>query len=156
MKSIKELVYESLILKGIDFDRKTKTVSYNPSHEDNVDTSIENNPTVDNDIIKDVEVWSIFKRKRGNKEDGNPLIYALKGEQWKFKSNKDKLAIEEQFNKIADKFVKTHKFGITIIMPSTNILNDYIANIITKKSNNTKVIKGLIRKMTTQEVYDIV
>lgn len=156
MKSIKELVYESLILEGIDFDRKTKTVSYNPSHEDNVDTSIENNPTVDNDIIKDVEVWSIFKRKRGNKEDGNPLIYALKGEQWKFKSNKDKLAIEEQFNKIADKFVKTHKFGITIIMPSTNILNDYIANIITKKSNNTKVIKGLIRKMTTQEVYDIV
>ena len=33
--------------EGIDFDPETKTVSYNPSHEDNVDTSLENNPTSD-------------------------------------------------------------------------------------------------------------
>lgn len=50
--------------EGIDFDPNTKTVSYNPSHEDNVDTSIENNPSMDGNIVSNVKVWSIFKRKK--------------------------------------------------------------------------------------------
>ena len=53
------------IEEGIDFDNATRTVSYNPSHEDNVDTSVENNPTEDTEIVPNVSVWSIFKRKKG-------------------------------------------------------------------------------------------
>lgn len=40
-------VLNRVLNEGIDFDPETKTVSYNPSHEDNVDTSLENNPTSD-------------------------------------------------------------------------------------------------------------
>ena len=39
------------IEEGIDFDSETRTVSYNPSHENNVDTSVENNPTEDIEIV---------------------------------------------------------------------------------------------------------
>ena len=45
---INEVVNKALnrvLNEGVDFDPETKTVSYNPSHEDNVDTSLENNPT---------------------------------------------------------------------------------------------------------------
>ena len=42
-----EKVLNRVLNEGIDFDPETKTVSYNPSHEDNVDTSVENNPTSD-------------------------------------------------------------------------------------------------------------
>ena len=76
-KRLKEIIRESILNvlnEGIDFDPETKTVSYNPSHEDNVDTSVENNPTCDGEIVPSVQVWSIFKRKRGLRGDGNPLL----------------------------------------------------------------------------------
>lgn len=40
------------------------TVSYIPSHENNVDTSVENNPTYVDDIYPNVREWSIIKKKR--------------------------------------------------------------------------------------------
>lgn len=142
--------------EGIDFDPKTRTVSYNPSHEENVDTSIRNNPTVDNDIIPNINVWSIFKRKKGLQGDGNPLIYALKGEGWTFRSENDRIAIEHQFDAIAEKFAKLYTVGITIILPSSNILNQHIANVVMSKSKNPELISGIIRKLTTEEVDEIV
>ena len=145
------------INEGIDFDYNTMTVSYNAYHEDNVDTSVENNPTVYNDIVDNVKVYSIFKRKRGLKGDGNPLIYALKDEDgWKFRSKKDKDAIDKQFNDIAEKFSKMYQYGPVIVIPSTNELNTYISNIIVSKNHNAKLIKGVIRKLTTEEVKKIV
>ena len=157
----KESVTETLKLnehidEGIDFDPKTKQVSYNPSHENNVDTSIENNPTKDNSIAPNVTVWSIFKRKRGNVGDGNPLIYALKGEGWKFRSEEDKMAIEQQMNAIVEKFVSLYPVGITILVPSGSYINEYIARVVMSKSENAKLIKGVMRKLTTEEVNDIV
>ena len=156
MKPFVEFIQEHLIVEGIDFDPKTKTVSYNPSHEDNVDTSIENNPSVDSGIVPDIEVWSIFKRKRGNRGDGNPLIYALKGEGWTFKSKKDEQAIKDRFNEIATKFVKEHNFGISIIAPSSNPLNAYISDVISSKTQDITVLNDVICKLTTEEVDDIV
>lgn len=143
--------------EGIDFDPETKTVSYNPSHENNVDTSIVNNPTMDNDIVPTIKVWSIFKRKKGLGGDGNPLVYALKGEQgWKFRSEDDKNAIERQFDAIATKFAKIHPVGVTILIPSGNELNKRIADVIMSKSKNAELISGVICKLTTEEVNDIV
>ena len=49
--------------EGIDIDYDTRTVSFNLAHENNVDTSIEHNPYIDNSIIPNVEVYSIFTRK---------------------------------------------------------------------------------------------
>lgn len=150
-------VLDTIINEGIDFDPQTKTVSYNPSHEENVDTSIEHNPTKDMSILQNVDVWSIFKRKKGLRGDGNPLVYALKGEGgWTFRSESDRMAIEHQFDAIATKFATIYPIGVTILMPSGNELNTHIANIVKSKSQNAEVIEGLICKVTTEEVDEIV
>ena len=161
---IKQLVNEavaqaidSVINEGIDFDPQTKTVSYNPSHEENVDTSIEHNPTIDGDIAPNVQVWSIFKRKRGLRGDGNPLVYALKGEGgWTFRDESDRTAIEQQFDAIATKFATMYPIGVTILMPSGNELNTHIADVVMSKSKNAELIEGVICKLTTEEVDEIV
>ena len=145
------------INEGIDFDIETKTVSYNPFHEENVDTSVENNPTQTCEIVENITVWSIFKRKRGERGDGNPLLYALKNEQgWHFRTQKDKEDIEKQFDIIATKFASLYPIGITIIIPSGNELNRHIADVIMSKSKNAELIEGVICKLTTIEVDDIV
>lgn len=150
-------VIDTLINEGIDFDPQTKTVSYNPSHEENVDTSIEHNPTKDMSIVQNVDLWSIFKRKKGLRGDGNPLVYALKGEGgWTFRSESDRMAIEHQFDAIATKFATMYPIGVTILMPSGNELNTHIADIVKSKSQNAEVIEGLICKVTTEEVDEIV
>ena len=150
-------VIDTIINEGIDFDPQTKTVSYNPSHEENVDTSIEHNPTKDMSIVQNVDVWSIFKRKKGLRGDGNPLVYALKGEGgWTFRSESDRMAIEHQFDAIATKFATMYPIGVTILMPSGNELNTHIADIVKSKSQNAEVIEGLICKVTTEEVDEIV
>lgn len=148
---------DSVINEGIDFDPHTKTVSYNPSREENVDTSIEHNPTIDGDIVPNVQVWSIFKRKRGLRGDGNPLVYALKGEGgWTFRDESDRNAIEKQFDAIATKFATMYPVGVTILMPSGSELNMHIADVVMSKSRNAELIKGVICKLTTEEVDDIV
>ncbi|MBQ9575917.1 MAG: phosphoribosyltransferase [Muribaculaceae bacterium] len=148
---------DSVINEGIDFDPHTKTVSYNPSHEENVDTTIEHNPTMDGDIVPNVQVWSIFKRKRGLRGDGNPLFYALKGEGgWTFRDESDRNAIEKQFDAIATKFATMYPVGLTILMPSGSELNMHIADVVMSKSRNAELIKGVICKLTTEEVDDIV
>lgn len=143
--------------EGIDFDPDTKTVAYNSSHENYVDISIENNPTIDGEIVPGVQVWSIFKRKKGEtREDGNPLAYALNGEGWTFRSEEDREAIEKQFDLISSKFVSMYQKGITVLIPSGNELNKHIADIVLSKSKNGKLIEGVVCKLTTEEVNDIV
>jgi len=123
----------------------------------NVDTSIEHNPTMDGDIVPNVQVWSIFKRKRGLRGDGNPLVYALKGEGgWTFRDESDRNAIEKQFDAIATKFATMYPVGVTILMPSGSELNMHIADVVMSKSRNAELIKGVICKLTTEEVDDIV
>lgn len=153
---IKESV-DKVLNEGIDFSYKDMTVSYNPSHEENVDTSVENNPTYVEDIVPNVRVWSIFKRKRGNFSDGNPLLYALKGEnRWHFRSDADRLAIETQIDRIATKFASLYPIGVTVLIPSDNELNKYIANAIMSKSKNSKLLEGVICKLTVEEVERMV
>jgi len=155
--SLIERIEHKQLFEGIDFDNETLSVSYNPSHEENVDTSIENNPSKDDTIVPGVSVWSIFKRKKGLRGDGNPLIYALKGENgWHFRSEEDKNAIERQFDIIAEKFSTIHPIGVTIIIPSGSELNEHIAGIVMSKSKNAEVINGVICKLTTEEVDRIV
>ena len=159
-KIVNEVVVQSInrvINDGIDFDPNTKTVLYNHSHEENVDISIKHNPTMDGDIVPNVQVWSIFKRKRGLRGDGNPLVYALKGEGgWTFRNESDRNAIEKQFDAIATKFATMYPVGVTILMPSENELNMHIADVVRSKSKNTELIEGVICKLTTEEVDDIV
>ena len=161
IKDVMNLLFEGLnnksLAEGIDIDPDSKTISYNSSHENNVDTSLEYNPTIDKNIFPNVNVWSIFKRKKGMRGDGNPLVYALKGErEWQFKSIKDKNAIEKQFNLIAEKFATLYPIGVTVIIPSGNSLNKHIAQIVMSKSKNAKLLEGALCKLTVEEVDEIV
>ena len=112
---------------------------------------------IDDDIVDGIQVWSIFKRKRGLRGDGNPLIYALKGEGgWHFRDEYDERMIYRQIDLICDKFINLYPVGVTIVIPSGNPLNDRIAEIILSKSKNGKLINGAICKMTVEEVDEIV
>jgi hypothetical protein len=163
-KRLKDIIEESvnkairsIIKEGISFDYKNRLVSFDPSQEDIVDTSVENNPSVDETIINGVNVWSIFKRKLGTRGDGNPLIRALKGEEnWKFRSDEDRDSIERQFELIAEKFSKLYPIGVTILVPSGNRLNNYIADVVMSKSDHARLLEGVVTKITTEEVEDIV
>jgi hypothetical protein len=63
---------------GIDVSDK-KAVSLNDKHENGVDTSIGGNPSKGR--LKGIEFVHIFSRnqKGSRRDDGNPLIFALKG-----------------------------------------------------------------------------
>ena len=149
------------LCEGIDIDRENHVVSYNQSHENHVDTSLDGNPTEDTTLIRGIPVWSIFKRQEDNSgADGNPLVYALKGEnEWKFRSPKDKDAILAQFNSIAEKFLQSRSYDVTLIVPSSNLLNNFIAETVVERAkdngNNIEIIKGPICKLSTDDVYEM-
>lgn len=151
------------LAEGIDFDLRNKRVIYNPSHPNNVNTSVEDNPTCDYlqvDICgtkHQILVFSIFKRNINNgSRDGNPLIYALKGENgWRFRGDEDREAINQQFKAIANKFCDFYKGEATVIVPSNSILNPYIVEIMREVNPAIVLFDKLIRKMSTEEILDI-
>ncbi len=148
-------IQEADLCEGIDINASKREISYNPNHQDNLDTSVENNPIVDETIIPGVEVWSIFQRKRSGQSDGNPFIYALKGEnRWHFRTKKDKELIEAQINAVADKFLEKSNYNVTILIPSSSNVNNYLANLLITKSKEIQRIDGLLRKLSTQEAED--
>lgn len=139
--------------EGIDIDHINHKVSYNAKHQDNVDTSLEANPTVDTGFIPGVPVWSIFTRNQIDDSDGNPLIYALKGEhKWRFRSESDRKAILRQFNLIIEKFLAKHSYDITVIAPTSNPLNKFIVDAITLKKPDIQYIEGVLLKLSTDDI----
>lgn len=143
------------ISEGIEFNTYTKEVIYCPFEEKNVDTSTEHNPTVDNELINGIEVWSLFKRILGDKGDGNPLIYALKGEDgWHFASENDRQMIFRQIDVITAKFCEKYNGDVTVVLPSGNKLNTTIAKYIKKHSPNMRILTGIIMKRMAEDVWD--
>lgn len=154
------IVYDSLerlINEGIDFNNDTHRMWYTPGKEDNLNTSIASNPTVTERIINGIKIWSVFQRKTGDKRgDGNPALYAFKGEKgWKI-SNEDRNLIISQAKLIIQKFVSVHHYKATIVLPSTNKLNGYFASWIKEKDQNVNIISNLIMKMSVEEVLDAI
>lgn len=148
---------KKLIKEGIDIDYDNLTVAYNPSHQDNVDTSLENNPTISNEYGDRIAVYSLLMRKGNDIMDGNPLLYAFKGENgWQFKTDDDKNAILNQINSIAQKFADMFPLGFTILIPSGNHLNRMIGEIVKSKGKDVLIVDDVLTKITTEEVMDIV
>ena len=156
-KELKNFIVETInkILKeGIvvdDYDKVTMT----DKHEKLVDTSVENNPTLLTNFVKDINVWSIFKRKDDDWGDGNPLLYALKNEKGYRLTNPNKV-----FNRIeyvVRKFFETQpNMDVTIAIPSKNKLNSFFAKVVSKYCQNPTYIDNVLVKMSTDEVYDYV
>lgn len=144
----------SYIIEGVDIDEYEKTISFNNSHEDNVDTSILINPTYSN--INGVDVISIFKRKKSIdfSFDGNPLIYALKGlNGWKFQNQQsDIINLLKQFIRIVEKIQSNYDTIITI--PSTNELNNQFLYRLNKIIKSEFQINDYLNKMNVEDVYE--
>ena len=102
--------------EGIDIDYKNKKVKINLEHENGIDTSILNNPLYSK--VSNYDVISIFTRKKYQRSDGNPLLYALKDlNEWKI----DKFDIDillKQFMRIVEKIDPVYDTIIKI--PSSN------------------------------------
>lgn len=152
---IKKIVIQAINeikTEGIDVD-PMRNVTMTDNHEDLVDTSLEANPTMKTDIIPNVKVWSIFKRKTGALNDGNPLLYALKGEKgYKLKNENE---VKERIELIAKKFISENDgIDVTIMIPSTNNLNMYFANMIAQYCKNPQYIGNILSKMSVEEVDD--
>jgi len=145
----------------VERTRDKKLVSFDPTNEDGVDTSIDNNPTVNTTVLEGIPIWSVFQRnKRGREDwfrkiDGNPLIYALKNENnYVFKTQKDKEEIVNRIIEILKKFEQEHKSNTVILVPSTNFLNKFIVSLYHEVNPNVTVIDDVLVKMTTEEVYE--
>lgn len=142
---------------GIDVNRDTRSVRYTDEHQKNLDTSLENNPTetIENIYGFDVHKYSIFQRKRSEERgigDGNPALYALKGEKGWVLENEDEFM--EQFIKVLDKFIETiNPTHIIVPIPSTNELNAKIVSILRNRLDDIIICRPL-RKITTTEVWD--
>lgn len=152
---IKRLVLEvinEINDEGIDVD-STRNVTMTDKHENLVDTSVVNNPTAITDFIPNVKVWSLFKRKSGDVNDGNPLLYALKKEKGYVLKNEKK--VKTRLELITKKFISENNgLDVTIMIPSTNNLNMYFATVVSRYCKNPQYIGNLFSKMSIEEVDD--
>lgn len=148
-------------------------VIYNPTHNYGIDSTLAHNPTVtdihipglylDNDVMK---VYSTLKRTDADIDhvgpDGNPLLYAFKGERgYKFAPKGDRKCIKRDVKAILDKFVKQYFSTIkddvaTVIIPSGNSLNDMFAewfeDCVTRNGYKMKVYDEVLEKVTTDTI----
>ena len=146
-----------------DPNDEDNTIRYDPSHQNYVDKSSENNPAMTKEYGEGVKIYSIFKRKKDTIENANPLRYALNGDtnqrhnskrSWTFKTNKNRNAVHRQIERIAEKFLKMFPAGFTIIIPASNGLSKYIAEIKKRKSKEILLIDDILLKVTTEEALD--
>lgn len=69
----------------------------------------------------------------------------------------DRTAIEIiDVDAIATKFANMYPVGVTILIPSGSELNKHIADVVMSKSKDAELIEGVICKLTTEEVDEIV
>lgn len=146
-----------LLIEGIDINNINKTVSFNPNHENNITTSEILNPSISylNVDGKDIEVISIFKRKRNNYgSDGNPLIYDIKNKYgWTFNNRDyDVFYLMKQFIKICSKLDK--KYDTIITVPSSNPLNIKFMHKLNNIINCDYKIGNFFEKFNSAEVFE--
>ena len=152
-ETIKRLLMENFEVEGIDV--KGHNVTMTDKHENLVNTSLISNPTCTKDIIPNIEVLSLFQRKSGGLNDGNPMLYALKKEK-DYELTNPKV-VYKRIEALLELFIQSHpNMEATLAIPSTNQLNKYFINLFKRKSPNTKVVENLFVKMSVEEVDDCV
>lgn len=149
---ILDIIEQFFVNEGIEVELD-RSVIMTDKHEKLVDTSVENNPTLITTLVPNVEVYSVFKRKEGDIGDGNPLLYALKKEK-KYKLI-NAVKVMSRIEYIVKEFFKKHeKKEVTIMIPSTNDLNNYFAKVVSSHCINPTYIDDIVSKMTIEEVDD--
>lgn len=126
---------ENVMYEGLVVNNKNRTISLTDEHNKGIDLSLENSPIEYK--LNGIDVISIFKRtplKAYEKDvDGNPFIYALKGERnWKFDmSETDVIKYMKRFLQVCSKI--KNRYDTIITVPSQSWINKRFMDVIAEQ-----------------------
>lgn len=152
-KIIKEAVTR-VLSEGIDVYKDDMTVGFNPNHQNYINTNDPWKPKPIYNEINGNKIISIFERETSeDRNDGNPLIYALKGHKWKFKTPKyDIMALLRRFVAVTKELKDT--YDVIITTPSSNSLNKEILYKVERLIPHSDSFADFFMKYTANEVYE--
>ncbi len=155
-ENLKKELNEFINEHGIDYDKLNKTVAFNPNHQEGVNTNDPWNPKPIYNEVDGYKIISIFEReKTDDRQDGNPLIYALKGKySWVFKNpSYDYFSLLRRFVAVCKEL--NEEYDVIITTPSSNSLNTEILHRIIKLIPHNIHFERFFCKYNAQDVYDI-
>lgn len=130
-----------------------KVVTFTSETEQLVNTSLDANPNHHN--LNDLIVHSVFKRlysRQGG--DGNPLIYALKGQKGFSISLKECGKFNPNISKILHNLMHEKDYDIILTMPSSHKIVERFAKKINRITKDRCIlINDIFSKKTIREVY---
>ena len=130
-----------------------KVVTFTSETEQLVNTSLDANPN--HHKLNDLIVHSVFKRlysRQGG--DGNPLIYALKGQKGFSISLKECGKFNPNISKILHRLMHEKDYEVILTMPSSHKVVERFAKKINRISKNHCIlINNIFSKKTILEVY---
>lgn len=132
-----------------------KAVSINDMHEEGVDTSVARNPT--SRIFQGIELHHMFSRsgKTGRKDDGNPLIHALKGRYGFTITPFWKAQLMGRADLILDKAqAKLAGFTHCMPIPSSSPFCSEVTDLVANKLGLPVLQPTFFRKKTVREMLD--
>jgi hypothetical protein len=137
---------------GITVD-DNKIVTFTPDTEQLVNTSLDANPHYHN--LNGLIVHSVFKRlysRQGG--DGNPLIYALKGQKGFSISLKECGKFNPNISVILDRVIQQKDYEVILTMPSSHKIVERFAKKINRKTpDNCILLHNIFKKKTFHEIY---
>lgn len=142
--------------EGIAINPRTRKISYNPNHEDNLVTG--NYKFIPKPIysrFRGYKVISLFKRKQSTfvENDASPIIYALKQEKgWTFSSEVDFKELFKCFIRIIRELQET--YDTICVVPSSNQLNFRAMAYIAKYVKARNKISEFMYKMDSDTVWE--
>lgn len=153
------------IYDGMDIDTDTFTVSFNPTHQENIDTNDLYFPKPIYNTIDGLDIISVFERKLNDEGyDGNPVIYAMKNifkgnddkklvSKWRFRNpSYDLYALLRRFVAVT-KEIDRH-FDTIITVPSSNPLNKTMLSYLVRIIPHTVGISDVFIKKDSLDVYE--
>ena len=156
LKTIIKTVVNDVITEGIDIDYESgvNTVAFNPNHQNYVNTNDPWTPIPFYNEVRGYKVISFFERKvTDDKQDGNPLIWALKKKDWVFKNpHYDLFSLLRRFVAVT-KELNEH-FDVIITTPSSNDLNNEIFNRIKRIIPHENDFENFFEKYEANWVYE--
>ena len=130
-----------------------KVVTFTSETEQLVNTSLDANPN--HHKLNDLIVHAVFKRlysRQGG--DGNPLIYALKGQKGFSISIKECGKFNKNISKILDLLIQEKEYEVILTMPSSHkIVERFAKKIARRTSNECILLNNIFTKKTFSEVY---